>query len=262
LPRREEVDAALKKDPGDVDALFKLAWLLASAGDNAAARANLEKLLAIDATNVKARELLGAVLNGLKEKDNARDILEGVVKDDPARPVALRTLGLLAMSRNDYVDAEKWFTRLQAVRPLEDTSYLNLAGIYLLQKDNVKAIGQLLELERHEQKDERIPRKLADLYVQEKNLPGAEQAAYRAVRINPYNAVNHEVMAQILVSENKGEQAVEYWTRATELQPRVAEFWEGLADAKGSIGDAQGAAAAARKAVEIQPGSRAARWIK
>ncbi len=262
LPKRADVDAALAKNPNDVDALFKLSWLLASAGDNAGAKTNLTTLLAVDPNHVKARELLGAVLNGLKEKDAARQILEGVVKDDPQRPVALRTLGLLALGSNDLDSAEKWLLQLQAVRPLEETSYTNLSGIYLLRKENDKAIAQMLELEHHEQKDERIPRKLADLYVQTKDLPEAEQAAYRAIRINPYNAVNHEVMAQILVSENNLPKAAEYWARAADLQPRVAEFWEGLADADGGAGDAQGAAAAAKKAVELQPNSKAAKWLK
>jgi predicted Zn-dependent protease len=262
LPKRPEVEAALKKDPADVDALYKMAWLKASGGDNAGARESLEKLLSLDATHLKARELLGGVLNALKEKDKAREILEGVLKDDPRRPVALRTLGLLAMGRKDYAQAEQWFTRLQAVRPLEDTSYLNLAGIYLLRAENDKAIAQLLELERHEQKDERIPRKLADLYLQQKQLPQAEQAAFRSVRINPYNAVNHELLAQVLVQENKQPQAAEYWQHATELQPRVAEFWEGLADTRGALGDAPAAAAAAKKALELEPTSKAAKWIK
>ena len=49
--------------------------------------------------------------------------------------------------------------------------------------------------------------------------------------------------------------AVEFWTHATELQPKVASFWEGLADARGLAGDADGANDAARKAVEFTPGS-------
>ena len=109
----------------------------------------------------------------------------------------------MAMAAANYDDAEKWFTQLQALRPLEETSYTSLAGIYLVKKENGKAIAQLSELERHEQKDERIPRKLADLYMGEKQLTEAEGAAYRAIRINPYNAVNHQLMGQILMAEKK-----------------------------------------------------------
>jgi tetratricopeptide (TPR) repeat protein len=262
LPKRADVDAALKTNPDDPNALYQLSTLLASTGDNKGAQKNLEKLLTLDPTHLKGRELLGGVLNALKEKDKAKTVLEEVVKQDPARPMALRTLGLIAMSAKDFTAAEKWFTDLQAVRPLEQTSYTNLAGIYLVKGDRPRAIAQLLELTRHEQRDERIPRKLADLYLEEKNLPQAEAAAFRALRINPYNAVNHQLMAQILVAREKLEPAATCWSRAADLQPRVAEFWEGLADTRGALGDKPAAAAAARKALELQPSSKAAKWLQ
>lgn len=262
LPKRADVDAALKTNPDDPAALYQLATLLASTGDNAGARKNLEKLLALDPRHLKARELLGGVLNALKEKEKAKTVLEEVLKEDPKRPFALRTLGLIAMSARDLDAAEKWFTDLQAVRPLEQASYTNLAGIYLVKGDRDKAIAQLQELTRHEQRDERIPRKLADLYLEAKNLPEAEAAAFRAIRINPYNAINHQLMAQILVAREQLAPAATYWSRAADLQPRVAEFWEGLADTKGALGDKPAAAAAARKALELQPSSKAAKWLQ
>lgn len=262
LPKRPDVEEALKKNPDDADALYKMAWLMASGGDNKGARENLEKLVKLKPDDLKAREMLGGVLQALKEKDKAREILEAVVKEDAKRPVALRTLGLIAMADANYDEAARWFTQLQAVRPLEDTSYTNLAGIYLATHQSDKAIGQLLELERHDQYDDRIPRKLADLYLDGKNLPDAEAAAFRAIRINPFNAIDHELLAQVLAAEGKPAQAAVYWNYATTLQPKVAEFWEGLADSKGDSGDAAGAAAAAKKALELQPNSKAAKWIK
>jgi tetratricopeptide (TPR) repeat protein len=261
LPKRVDVEALIAKNPNDAGARIKLAWLLASGGKGADARIQLEKAIAIDPKNLRGRELLGAILSQQAQPDRARKLLEAVVAEDAHRPLTLRTLGLLAMGRHDYADAEKWFTQLQAERPLEDTSYLNLAGIYLLRKDNPGAIGQLLELERHEQKDERIPRKLSDLFLQEGNLAEAEQSAFRAIRINPYNAINHETMASVLIAEKHPAKAVEYWQHATELQPEVAEFWEGLANAEGDSGDVTGASVAAKRAMAIEPGSAAKKWV-
>ncbi len=266
IPKQEEIEAALKKDPKDVAALYNKAWLQAAGAPPAQgpppAQKTLEQLLAIDPNNIKARELMGAVLNGAKQPDKARTILEAVVQEDPKRPVALRTLGLIAMAAKNYVDAEKWFLQLQSVRPLEETSYTNLAGIYLIRKDTDKAIGQLVELQRHEQRNELIPRKLAQLYLSQKDYSDAESSAYRSVRINPYNAINHEMMAQVLQEEKQPQKAVEYWQYAADLQPKVAEFWEGLADSKGASGDKTAAAAAARKALEIQPDSPSKKWLQ
>ncbi|HUO08929.1 MAG TPA: tetratricopeptide repeat protein [Phycisphaerae bacterium] len=262
LPNLADLDAALAKNPNDVESLVKLAWLLAGGGHLPQAQAQLEKAVDLDPKNIRARELLGAVLSQLKQTDRARQLLEAVLKDDPHRPVTLRTLGLIAMSLHDYDAAENYLTKLQAERPLEETSYLNLAGIYLLKKDNKNAIGQLLELQRHEQKDERIPRKLAELFRAENNLPEAEASAYRAIRIDPYNAINHELMAQILMDEKQPQRAIEYWKDATTLQPKIPEFWEGLADAYGATGDPKAAADAAKKAIDLQPTSPARKWLQ
>jgi Flp pilus assembly protein TadD len=264
LPKRAVLEEAVKKDPKDVESLVKLAYVLAGSGGGKKAKEHLEKALELDPKNLRARELLGAVLaqsKDPKEKEKAQPMLEGVIKDDPKRPVAVRTLGVLAMGKRDFDSAEKWFNELQLLRPMDDASYTNLAGIYLVKKDYPKAIAQLLELQRHEQKDERIPRKLAQLFQQQGQLAEAEESAYRSIRINPYNAINHQLMAQILMARSQPERALQYWFAATELQPKVGEFWEGLAEARGVTGDKEGASKAAKQAMELDPNSAAAKWV-
>ncbi len=261
LPKRADLDEALKKNPDDVDALVKLGWLLASANDMAGAQKQLEKAVGLDAKNIRARELLGTVLSK-KDKDKAKALLEGVVADDPKRPVAVRTLGLMAMDRKDYQDAEKWFKELQQLRPMDDASYTNLAGIYLLRKDTKGAIAELEELCKHEQKDDRIPRRLSELYAQADDLADAEGAAFRAVRINPYSAIDHMQLGHVLIAEKKPGAAVEYFQHAVELQPEQVVCWEGLADAKGLSGDEAGAAEAAKKAEALKPDTEAKKWAR
>jgi predicted Zn-dependent protease len=188
-------------------------------------------------------------------------MLEAVVKDDPNRPVSVRTLGLLAMGRKDYDDAEKWFIQLQHLRPLDEASYTNLAGIYLLKKDTKNATAQLEELCRHEQKDDRVPRRLSELYAEQDQLPEARTAAYRALRINPYNALNHLAMGHILIAQKKPADAVEYFQHAADIQPQQVVCWEGLADARGLSGDPAGASEAAKKAVALRADSAAKKWL-
>ncbi|MEI8197756.1 MAG: tetratricopeptide repeat protein, partial [Phycisphaerae bacterium] len=266
-------------------------WVLINGGNPreiGAAIKLLQEALAIAPKHLQARELLGAILKteagilrDMAKRDparadqaqaklaEARTLLETLVKDDPKRPVAWRTLGLMAMQDRRFDDAQKAFQELQLLRPLEDTSYQNLAGIYLIRKDIPAAISQLMELQQHEQHDERIPRKLAELLRQQATGKGeagdwreAESMAYKAVRINPYNAINHDLLAAILLAEKQPARAVEYYRHATELQPKIAQYWEGLAEALGQSGDAAGAAEAAKKAVELSPGSAATKWLK
>lgn len=262
LPKVTDLEAAIKKDEKDIEPRIKLAWVQVSSGRVAEAEKQLRKVLELAPDNVSAGELLGAVLNQQKKRDEAKKFLEGVIAKDDKRALALRTLGLIAMSERNFDAAEKWLTRLQQVRPLESTSYVNLAGIYLIRKDNPKAIAQLSVLQQHEQKDERIPRRLADLYRAEGKLAEAENSAYRAIRINPYNAVNHQLYAQILNARGNNARAVQFWEKATDLQPKVSEFWAGLADTQAALGDKAAAKAAAEKAVELQPNSPAKKYIE
>lgn len=282
LPKRDAAEKAVKADPANADAKVTLAWLLLNGGADQTATGEIKQAetllrdaIALDPRHVRARELLGAILKTRAEVAKAagklddaaarlaeaRVVLEAVVQDDPERPVAWRVLGLMAMADKRWDDAEKAFLRLQQLRPLEDTSYTNLAGIYLVRKENQKAIGQLTELQRHEQHDERIPRKLAELLRAQGALREAETMAYKAVRINPYNAVNHQLMGQILLEEAVPARAVEFFSHATELQPRITAYWEGLADASGLAGDKTRAAEAAKKAVELAPDSPAGKWL-
>jgi len=264
LPSVEEARKAVKDHPDDPQAKYKLAAVLVGSG--ARSPDELVQLLraavAKDPKYTVARELLGVVLNHQKKAAEARTMLEQVVQEDPHRPVALRTLGQMAMQEENYTTAEKWFLQLQQVRPLETTSYENLAGIYLLAHKNDLAIAQLVELQRHEQHDERIPRKLADLYRQAQKLDDAAAMAYKAIRINPYNPINHNLMGQILLTESQPQAAAGYFRYATELADNVPQFWAGLAEAQGQSGDSAAATAAAQKAVALDPRSPAKKWIK
>jgi cellulose synthase operon protein C len=263
LPSPGDAKKALDAHPDDPKLMYQLASAQIGSGkvtDDTVAL--LQHALEKDPKYSAAREMLGFVLHHQKKDAEARKMLEQVVREDPHRPVTLRTLGQMAMEGENFEAAEKWFLQLQQVRPLESTSYENLAGIYLIQHKYGLAIAQLTELQRHEQKDERIPRKLAELYRQNQQLDDAVQMAYKSIRINPYNPINHNLMGQILLQENQPGKAIEYFKYATDLAGGVPQFWAGLADAQGLSGDTKSAEESAKKAVELDPKSPVRKWIK
>jgi len=264
LPDRESLEKIVAADTAkkDVNARHQLAVVLLSAGQTPRAEKLLREAVAIDPKNQPAREVLGMVLlQNPEKKQEAKDLLLGVLKDNPNRPVTVRTLGLIAMREKDWDTAQQYFLTLQSLRPLEAASYENLAGIYLLKKDLKSAAAQLAELQQHEQSDARIPRKLADIYRQDGQLQQAETMAYKALRINPYSPVNHQLLGQILMDETKPADAIGYFTFATQLSPSVPEYWSDLADAQGQSGDKAGAAASAKHAVDLAPDSPAKKWL-
>jgi len=261
LPKLADAKAAAAKAPTDVDAQKTLVQTLLAANQLADAEKAVRAMLKLDPENPDAREYLASILVATKKTDDAKPILEKLATDAPDRPVVARLLGQIAMDAKDYNTAATWFEKLEQIRPQDESPYRGLAMIYLTNKDTKNAIIQLEKLAAHEQKDERIPRRIAELMLDDKQFNDAQEYAYRAIRINPYNAVNHQLMAKALLGAGQAKDAIGYFSMATELEPQTAEFWADLADACGASGDKDAAAAAARKAVAIEPKSAAKKWI-
>ncbi len=257
LPDRSQAEKRVRDEPQSADAKADLAMILLSSGKGTEAEKLLRDALAIDSAHLRARELLGMILHAQKRYDEARTELEQVLAADSHRPATLRTLAQIAMSRKRYDDAEKYFLQLQHVRPLEQASYESLAGIYLIRKQIPQAIAQLRELQAHEQHDDRIARRLAELLISadagaSQNAADAALMAGKALRINPYNALNHALLGDILLQENKPGEAAKSYKNATELQPKTVEYWLKLSDAYRAAGNSVAAAEAEKKARDLR----------
>lgn len=257
LPTREEIEKRVQQNPQSADAKADLAMLLLSAGKLPEAEKLLRDAIAADATHIKARELLGMLLVAEKRSAEAKGILEQVLADDSQRPATLRTLAQLAMADKQYAEAERYFTRLQNVRPLEQASYESLAGIYLIQKRAPDAIAQLRELQAHEQHDDRISRRLAELLQSPesgsaRNLQDAALMAGKAIHINPYNPLNHALLGDILMQQNKPAEAAAAFADATSLQPKVSDYWLKRAQAERAAGNTAAADESEKQARDLR----------
>lgn len=230
LPTLADAAKRLKNDPQSVDARADLASLLISSGKVQQAEKLLREAVEINASHGKSRELLGMILFARKQLAESKTILEPLLEDKNPRPATLRTLAQIAMLEKQYTQAEQYFIRLQSVQPMEQTSYESLAGIYLIQKKVPQAIAQLRELQAHEQHDDRISRRLAELLLssgaeESRNLPDAALMAAKAIHINPYNPLNHALLGDIRMRQNKPMEAAIAYADATTLQSNVPDYW-------------------------------------
>jgi tetratricopeptide (TPR) repeat protein len=262
LPTLAAAQAAAAKDPADAKAQRILLNALLANNKIADAEKMVRALLEKTPDDLDLRQGLVEILVATNKPDAARPLLEKLAADAPDRPAVARLMGQAAMTAKNYDDAVKWFEKLEQLRPLDDTPYRSLAGIYLSRKDNQNAILQLERIVPHEKADERIPRRLAQLLLDDKRLKEAADCAFRSIRIDPYNAINHQLMAKILLAEGQPKDAVTYLTYATALEPETAEFWTNLAEADAAAGDQPAAAAAAKKAIELDPKAPVKNWLR
>jgi|GEM_PF-1929662 len=229
----------------------------------AAARQELQAIIKESPTYLPAQKLLGQLLlSNPKTESEGLALFEKMYRDQPDQVPAraLEALAAAAMKAKDYAKATPLWEKLSQMQPPNEAPHQALAGIYLNAQDRAKAAPHLDFLVQRAMTDDRMPRLLAEIYSEQKKSDPAQDMAYRAVRLNPLNSLNHYVYAKLLQEAGKDQRAEKFWTLATQTSPRTPSYWEGLADIRGKLGDLKGASAAARKALELTETSPAKKW--
>lgn len=87
----------------------------------------------------------------------------------------------------------------------------------------------------------------------ELDQPGAEQAARRALELDPDNAVAHQLLGVSLMRPGHGVEALDMMRRARELEPMFTLAFANSANISLATGDVAGAIEFARQAIAIEP---------
>jgi len=119
---------ALRRDPAYYQAVANLAALLESEKRYGEALEELERLTALDPGNPQARFRLAACYLALDRFDEARQLLEQVVKEVPRHLEALRLLARVARKTGRAPGRpKKYYARLVEADPGRDEVHLDLA---------------------------------------------------------------------------------------------------------------------------------------
>jgi FimV-like protein len=98
------------------------------------------------------------------QNDKARQYLETAINLRPDYADALNNLGVIFVQQQRYPEAEEKFKACIRIAPNFDQSYLNLARLYLVEKDNDKARAVLQELLRNQPQHRMAQQMLQMLY--------------------------------------------------------------------------------------------------
>jgi tetratricopeptide (TPR) repeat protein len=105
--------------PNRAATLHKLAGLLLSRKRGAEAVPYLERIIALDLGNLRARSDLGTALSQSGRLSEAEAVFEEILARDPAHPVALATLGSLRESEGRNEEAAGLYERFLAAAPAD-----------------------------------------------------------------------------------------------------------------------------------------------
>jgi len=189
-------------------------------GDLPSARRQLEQVLAIAPGSFDALNLLGVVLNAMKQPDVAAEVLGRAIAVRPDSPGALNNLvmALRAMRRSEaaLVAAD----RVVDLQPDFATGHSNRAAL-------------LLELERPIE---------------------AELAAGLSLRLRPEHALTHGLRGRALLEQRRAAEALVEFDLALSRAGGFADAHAGRADCLRLLGRPPEALAAYRQALSLNPG--------
>ncbi len=202
-----------------------------------------------------ARQLEKAVrLHRKGALDDARDLYQKILRDDPNNPNALHLLGLLCLAQGDSKSAESWISKAIALdsRPAE---FHNSLGVVLLGRaHNEEArVAFAAALERNPVDAEALNNMGNAL----QNLGRFDDAVLyyeRAVQARENYEEAHYNMGRVLQFLRRGQAALAAFRRAVEIRPDYLKAQRATGGVLLGLGDLAGAEAAYRAAIDIQSG--------
>ena len=148
------------------------------------------------------RDVLGIELSefdkGFHERMTQHMTGWGRLPDQTAPYESAIVEGSAALEAKDFAKAIEAFERARELRPMDDLPMRRLAGLYLAKEtlDEAKALENLLALHARTDRDNRFAKRAARLLLSQEDAARAQQLAYNAVQINPYDRAAHELLKE------------------------------------------------------------------
>lgn len=256
--------AAALAAPDDAPAHARHAAALEAAGRRGPAEEAARTALELEPDNVRALAVLARVLLADGRYEEAARRARELLAADPRSVTAPRVLAECLLERREWSRAIAALELLQQRQPLDEYSYEQLARLYMQAGRSGDALPNLIHLHRFTMREAKYARQIAEIY----RARGDEERALAYFRevlyIQPYQADAHEAIAAIELRRGRFDEAIRAVRAACAIRPDSARSWEKAAAVWYRAGRARNdpdelleALSAARRAVELDPKSRA-----
>jgi len=129
-------------------------------------------------------------------------------------------LGLCAVREASFWDDDyTLYSRGHQIAPLNSTSLNNLSAVLIFQRENERARTLLESGYQKYPGDDRFVFNLARLNYNEKHYATSEKYAREAIRLVPLSADAYILLGQILLKQDKSQEAIQAIHRGVELNP-------------------------------------------
>jgi tetratricopeptide (TPR) repeat protein len=243
---------AVEIRPEWAQAHFLLATVLNAEGDRNGARAEVSRALELDATMLDARRLLANVQSSLGADDLAAEEGRKVLREDPDD---LKTRILVAQSLVRENKPDEALAELEKVpegkRGFE--TYFAFGRIYMAMGKVDLARTNLLRANTLSPNQPEILNSLLAVDRQTGHLPDSVERLQKAVAAEPKNAKLATLYAMALAVSGKKSEAEQAFKQAIELDPRDINPYQGLAQLLVAENKRDESIETYKKAIEARP---------
>lgn len=237
---RPELEAATTLDPGQAGPSMKArAWRALAQIDRKddPAKASDDLLEALKMSRETPRDtLLAAELaEATGQPDAAEKAYRRVLAQDPKSAEAQAGLAHVLVTKKQYDEAETLVKGALEQSPNDPALNAELASA-LVAQGKPEAVPVLTKLHEEQPGNEEITRMLADLLASNGNIDGSEQIYGQLLAAHPTDAGLLVAHGQNLVRQQKYAEAVQVFTKATDVDASDADGWSGLAFAASKAG--------------------------
>jgi tetratricopeptide (TPR) repeat protein len=201
-----------------------------------------------------ATKQLAATLIGKGEYARATEVLRLAVADPPADEALFTDLGNAYLRQRMLPQAQQALKRALEINP-DQPEAQNLLGLMAVQKNEpVEAEAQFRSALRSQPDLAEAHNNLGNVLAGEHSYPEAEYHFQRAIAINPKYAEAHHSYGLVLALTQSYDQAAVELREAARLEPNDAQTHDDLGDVLMAQGQGDGAAEQYREAVRLKPG--------
>lgn len=190
------------------------------------------------------------------------DELRELAKAHDNHPDLLRLLAHRAVETADAEPARRAVSRYAAARPLDPWAHRQLARLAMDTDRRREAIAALEELDRRAAHNGDWAYQLAQLHRRGERLDAASNAAWRALRREPYNATYRELAATIALQRQAPAEALPHLRALTLLEPDRAQHHLRLAALYAMLDEPDAMRAAVQRARELDAEAPVDRFLE
>ncbi len=251
----------LEAEPDNPEALHLLGLLSHQSGDNAEAARLIRRAIEVNPRKALYHFNLGLVLAAAGDADGAAGAYREALAHDPGFADAHNNLGLLLEARGEQQAAAQCFESAVAAAPQHLEAQVNLARQLLLDGKPSQALDGF-------ERALVLDAALAEAHLgrgrclDALNKPAEAEAAYRqAVALRPDYAEALNKLGAVLVKRSRITEAAEIFRQGRARHPSEPKFSANLAKVLEALNDLEGAEAAAKQALALDPGALTAQLV-